>query len=984
MKNLISSNDRTIVLKARSLFTTVFTALLLLQAFTICTSALASDSPDLVITQQNGGIRLNWTAPENQGRWLILRDEDPYFLEPDTLAISSDTTWFDPEGMEFEGKHRFYRVFPWVPDTTPLNDIVVADFNVAVPTLTSYLDFDTNPNVTFPEEGPDNSRCISLTDDSWKVMQIESVEIDPSIIWSVDALASEEGNMQMIGFGDGSDEMWYILWGHYAPNTDSMITTYQGYFPADNEWRTFHLPIGEDWHGRFGSNTSIDRVFLVNDQYSEDEPGVVLFDNIRNSTNSMPLTPDPVFEWRWGDMVGTDSIEVHFTNYTLDSDSRRLTFQWSFGDGGYSLEEHPTHIYPKGGRWDVTMTVTDDTDYWDFITTTIEDDPVTLTGRTFDITCAGDLMMGRNVANDIISDIGYDAIFDSVKSIIEAADISMINLESPLTFSSDRHPTKSIVFKGLPEYAEGLIYAGFDFATLANNHILDYMVPGMVETMDALDDINMPWAGAGLNDVLARRPVFLNYRDVSVAVAAFCNRDGHYNNSQPFLEAGRSRPGFAMWNRSAIEMMAPQLAEESDLLVFQVHCGSEYSRIPRDGDIVAELSPGEVEPDDPYITFSIHPDSSEVAIRHYAIDMGVDLLICHHPHIIHGMEIYNGKLIAHSLGNFLFDLSYNETMHTMILNVHVGENGPDDATITPIWLNDFLPQVARGEFGNNILDYVTHYSRLLDTYVVRHPGEDVAHVLWDTTSWRDSSFDTIRVELYGFEDNSRSRPFKIPGEGYISSIAVLEDMNETKIRYGRDILMWANMEDEGAEPWRVNTSYETYNDEEYHGGERSVRISLPASISSNYVTDFNRFVKIDNGYSHSLLGWAKSENSTGTNFQVRFHRSRSGNHDLQSNTPLLTGDNGWTPLFEDVDSIANNINFINIRCNLEEPGTQTSTSWYDDVAFIQWNGWFDQTSEDGIEVPYPSGFRFVQIEAETENDSITVVVKREWISSLPD
>ncbi|NQT65263.1 MAG: CapA family protein, partial [FCB group bacterium] len=60
------------------------------------------------------------------------------------------------------------------------------------------------------------------------------------------------------------------------------------------------------------------------------------------------------------------------------------------------------------------------------------------------------------------------------------------------------------------------------------------------------------------------------------------------------------------------------------------------------------------------------PHMWDIEIRHHMIDSGADLVICHHPHVIQGIEVYNGKVIAHSLGNFVFDLSYLETFPTMI------------------------------------------------------------------------------------------------------------------------------------------------------------------------------------------------------------------------------------------------------------------------------------------------------------------------------
>ena len=79
-------------------------------------------------------------------------------------------------------------------------------------------------------------------------------------------------------------------------------------------------------------------------------------------------------------------------------------------------------------------------------------------------------------------------------------------------------------------------------------------------------------------------------------------------------------------------------------------------------------------------------------IRQYAIDNGADLVICHHPHVIHGVELYNGKLIAHSLGNFVFELDYPETFPTFILNAKVDETGFYEFTLTPVYIDDYIPQ----------------------------------------------------------------------------------------------------------------------------------------------------------------------------------------------------------------------------------------------------------------------------------------------------
>ena len=75
--------------------------------------------------------------------------------------------------------------------------------------------------------------------------------------------------------------------------------------------------------------------------------------------------------------------------------------------------------------------------------------------------------------------------------------------------------------------------------------------------------------------------------------------------------------------------------------------------------------------------------------------------------------MYNSKLIAHSLGNFIFDLNYPETYPSMILNVNFNQNGLVHSTILPLYIDDYLTKPANGELGNYILDYMAMKSKEL-------------------------------------------------------------------------------------------------------------------------------------------------------------------------------------------------------------------------------------------------------------------------------
>ncbi len=936
------------------------------------------------ISEQEGGLYLEWTPPPGQARWVVLRSLDPKMLTPDTLAYTSQPYFFDPNGLSQPGEHWFYRVLPWLPGPVPNNPVGIEDFEDGFIELSSYPDQDQDPNDfgIYDEGAFGSTYSLRLYGNTWKVQEIDTMETDESTVWAVDLKSLEISRWQMIGFGDGEDWMFYLVWGQESANTDPIITTYTGWFPTE-EWVTVHMPIGEDWHGRFGTYPEITEVYYVNDA-DDGMNGEWLIDNLRDASDAVALAPGAGFSWEVVPPAREDSITYRFYNLSRDDDSNELNYLWSFGDGTVSTAENPIHTYPRGGRWPVSLRVKDDQYNWDLASEAIVDSPLTLQSD-FTMSFVGDVMLGRGYLNNggYIDTYGVDYIFDDVQETISAADLALCNLENPATWATTEHPTKTIWFKMRPEDVVGVANAGFDYATLANNHLMDYMIQGMHETQNALDYNGILYSGIGDNDVEARMPLYLSYGGKSVAVLASCNRDGHYNwaNPQPFLDAGRDRPGFALWNRTYIETQVPQAAENADIVLAYVHCGSEYSRIPKDGDKQGAYFVDEVGQDDDLVVFELLPDSGEVALRHYAIDQGADMVVAHHPHVIQGCEIYNGKLIAHSLGNFVMDLQYNETMPTMILETHVGDT-VDAAIVRPAWIEEWIPKMASGEFANNLLDYLTYYSRLLNTHLVRLPGDQapIAHVMWDTTYARDEEQHSTSVEIHDVVGQYRSRPIKMEGDGYTSRVEV-EDLGGTvMVRYGRDILLWGNMEDEGAQPWNLNSNYEDYDDTFSHSGERSIRLGVPSNAGDNYVTLFERRVRIyPEGEQHSFLGWIATENANDAEFQVRFYEDRGDGYANQEEIPVsLDGDNDWTVAWEDFDVLFDTRRYLNIRLSVYPPNSGVAEAWFDDMAFIWWEPWQEVDGDGGVDLPYPSGHRYVQIRSTEDADSPTLYWTNEW------
>ncbi len=187
-------------------------------------------------------------------------------------------------------------------------------------------------------------------------------------------------------------------------------------------------------------------------------------------------------------------------------------------------------------------------------------------------------------------------------------------------------------------------------------------------------------------------------------------------------------------------------------------------------------------------------------IRHYMIDAGADLIICHHPHIIQGVEVYNGKFIAHSLGNFLFDLSYPETMQSMILHAEIDDRGFYSYFISPVFIDNNIPKPAEGELGVNILRYLAQKSKELNTYVDVNVQENRAYVVMDTLNMETQIQQFSKI--FGLNNNgeeSISVPLHLQCWGNPNEILSLNNSSNWQYRMGTELVYYGNMEDEGSD-----------------------------------------------------------------------------------------------------------------------------------------------------------------------------------------
>lgn len=305
---------------------------------------------------------------------------------------------------------------------------------------------------------------------------------------------------------------------------------------------------------------------------------------------------------------------------------------------------------------------------------------------TLTIAAVGDMIFDRKV-KALVASQGGEAPLAAVASRLAGADVTVGNLESTLSDGGTRNTAKDVTFRGHPEGIRGLRLAGFDLLSMANNHVLDYGAQPLLDTVAALDSAGIGHAGAGANQTAAWEPAVIERDGATVAYLAFSHIVPAGFIAQP------DRAGLASGkNDEALTLEAiRRAAAENDYVLVSFHWGVEYQ-------------------DD--------ANGAQVTWAHKAIDAGADMVLAHHPHVIQGIERYNGGLIAYSLGDFVFDHYSRKTGEAFILEAELGPHGVANAVAVPVYLDgNGKPEFVDGSSAASIIDRLSAISKKLGTTV---------------------------------------------------------------------------------------------------------------------------------------------------------------------------------------------------------------------------------------------------------------------------
>ena len=268
----------------------------------------------------------------------------------------------------------------------------------------------------------------------------------------------------------------------------------------------------------------------------------------------------------------------------------------------------------------------------------------------------------KSVAESLNGDYSY--FFKNVSPIFSEDDLTIVNFEGTLSNQGTRQD-KQFAFRGKPEYVQILTSSSVEAANLANNHSADY---GDVSLSDTIKYLNE----AGISNFIGTNTAIRDVNGISVGLV-----------------------GIDALDETEAAKLENVIGSVKRLVIVSIHWGEEKATAPND---------------------------TQTELAHKAIDAGADLVLGTHPHVLQGIEKYNGKYIAYSLGNFCFGGNNNPADKDTVIYrqtftfVDGVMQEDDNMTLIPATIsghdeyNDYQPAIAEGDRKTQIENKLIEYS----------------------------------------------------------------------------------------------------------------------------------------------------------------------------------------------------------------------------------------------------------------------------------
>jgi poly-gamma-glutamate synthesis protein (capsule biosynthesis protein) len=287
--------------------------------------------------------------------------------------------------------------------------------------------------------------------------------------------------------------------------------------------------------------------------------------------------------------------------------------------------------------------------------------PVAVRTREVTLVAFGDANFGDGVAT-VMAQRGVLWPWGGVAPVLRGADIAFGNLECSISTRGVPVP-KEFNFRGSPAALRQVVrFAGLDVLNLANNHAGDYGSGALLDTVRSVREAGALPLGAGASLAAARRPVVISRLGLRVAFVGFSDI------GPASFAAGPASPGTAFASPAAIAAGVRAARRRADVVIASFHWGVERSTTE---------------------------DARQRGFAQAALDAGATAVIGAHPHVLQPVRRpASGRVIAYSLGNFVWAAGSPATSRTGILRLRLSARGVENARLLPAQIVGTRPRLG--------------------------------------------------------------------------------------------------------------------------------------------------------------------------------------------------------------------------------------------------------------------------------------------------
>ena len=546
-------------------------------------------------------------------------------------------------------------------------------------------------------------------------------------------------------------------------------------------------------------------------------------------------------------------------------------------------------------------------------------------GQTISLHFTGDVMLGRRFydsnedgnTNDGLlqpnSGVNeHKAMLRYIQPLLENADLTISNLESPLTAKPHLdprlrrppqfHPTKDYVFASAPVAAKALRQAGIDVVGLGNNHLYDVLEPGIKDTQNALTQAGFQsgigYFGAGLSEQQAWAPAVANVQGQAIVFLGCTTISGAEHPLNYVVSDAQRKSGAANCDEEQIRKSVRSAHAKYKIVVFMIHGGNEYQRTPSEN--VRRLTTA-------------------------ARESGATLVINHHPHVVGGFNWNGSSLVSWTLGNFLFDQTVWPTFESYLLAVHLRNGKVVQAYTEPLIIDGYLPKGVTGDLA----DFVARGAAGRDRgpFLVEDGAMEI-----DVNNRRVHH--DVKLPIKAGKDTI----FRVDQGWWIANFS-----GTGSLRLGRDLLWVGGFEDEiadeqhqGGALWAF-TGVDKLRGAEYaYEGKIGARLQRKGFNESDVVLSPLHRILVEPGSKLSIVGMMRARADGQPILQVSWYSQTKGKSQAKQIKPLVVKQEyTWTPFRLDVTVPPNTV-ALGLFLRLQAPQQGSETVDFDNIRVIKW------------------------------------------------